>query len=419
MFGDLMPFPDFGLLPRVRRNKNVCETTLCGGNAMKCRQCGSENSGEARFCAQCGKPMSSGSLLDRVNPDLAKSRQQIRQHLEATKASLDAQIAQFTSSVKAPPPPAARPAAKPAVPNGARSLIHPLEMVGLLMPLPDQITQSKNMTLSSPFIQNNELYSTRIASVNFRYFDEDTTVNAFATDHPVDLPDGGTLEPPAIIFMGGLALALRVVAAALAVSMRPRAGLKDAAGGSCLAKAFRAMGSALVQSEGKFDLEMLGMIFEQIIAPEIVEGNDRFVSLARSLSASMESAVIAHEAGHISLSHTLGLALNFDVSRNQEREADSFASSVLSSSPFREYLFLGQVFVTLLFTWLDHVARTKDPTTHPLGRERFFNVLTNNSAAAEDAADQFGLTRERLIELLPPDDAQTITMRFMGSPGRR
>ena len=179
------------------------------------------------------------------------------------------------------------------------------------------------------------------------------------------------------------------------------------------------MGSTLVQSGGTFDVEMLGMIFEHAVVPEIVEGKDRFVSLARSLSASMEAAVIAHEAGHIALSHTLGTRLNFDVSRNQEREADSFASSVLSTSPFREYLFLGQVFVTLLFSWMDHVGRHKDPTTHPLGRERFFNVMTSNSAAAADAADQFGLTRERLVELLPPEDAQTVAMRFLQSPGAR
>jgi len=109
------------------------------------------------------------------------------------------------------------------------------------------------------------------------------------------------------------------------------------------------------------------------------------------------------------------MAPNFDIARNQEREADSFASSVLSASPFREYLFLGQVFITLLFSWLDHVARSKDATTHPLGRERFFNIMTNNTAAAGEAADRFGFTRERLIALLPPEDAQAITMRFMQS----
>jgi hypothetical protein len=377
---------------------------------MKCGRCGNENSNTARFCAKCGTSLSSGSVLSRLNPDLEGTRRQVREHLEATKASINAQIAQYSSPLRV--------TAKPAAPAGSRSLIHPMELLSLLLPLPDQITQSKNIALSSPFIQSNALYRTRIAGVSFAFLQEDTTVNAYATDFPHDLPDGGKLEPPAIVFLNGLASALRLMAAAVAVSMRPGEGVPST-GESALGRTFRAMGSCLVQSGGKFDIEMLGMIFEQAILSEIVEGKDRFVSLARSLSASMEAAVIAHEAGHIALSHTLGMALNFDVSRNQEREADSFASSVLSTSPFREYLFLGQVFVTLLFSWMDHVARSKNPTTHPLGRERFFNVMTNNSAAAADAADQFGLTRERLVELLPPEDAQTVAMRFLQVPGAR
>jgi len=170
-----------------------------------------------------------------------------------------------------------------------------------------------------------------------------------------------------------------------------------------------------VQGGGKLDPEVFGDTLMAVVPTEILE-DDRFVGLARSLSAAMEAAVIAHEAGHLALGHTLGQRLNFDVSRNQEREADSFASSILTSSPFREYLFLGQVFITIVFSWMEHAARRTDPTTHPLGRERFFNALTNNSAAAKEAADQFGLTRERLIELLPAEDAQALNVRLLRIP---
>lgn len=377
---------------------------------MKCGRCGNENSSTARFCAKCGASLSPGSVLNRVNPDLESTRRQVREHLEATKASINAQIAQYSSPLRSK--------AKPAAPAGSRSLMHPMEMLSLLLPMADQIMQSKNIALSSPFIQGNSLYRSRIASVSFAYVEADDTVNAFATDHAIELADGRTLDPPAIAFLSGLAFTIRLIAAAVAVSMRPREGVPSD-GETALDRTFRAIGSSLVQSGGKFDIEMMGRIFEQAIGVEILlEGSDRFVSLAHSLSASMEAAVIAHEAGHISLSHTLGMASNFDVARNQEREADSFASSVLSASPFREYLFLGQVFTTLLFSWIDHVARSTNPTSHPLGRERFFNVLTNNSAAAGEAADQFGLTRERLVALLPPEDAQAVTMRFLQSPGR-
>ena len=377
---------------------------------MKCGQCGNENSSVARFCAKCGTTLGSGSLLNWLNPDLESTRRQVREHLEATKASINAHIAQYSSPLRA--------AAKPAAPEDSHSPMHPVEVWGLLLPIPDQIEQSKTIAFSSPFIQSNALYASRIGDVSFTYLAEDDTVNAFATDHAIELAEGRKLEPPAIVFLNGLACVIRLTAAAVAVTMRSREG-KPSSGESPLEKAFRATGSCMAQSGGKFDIEMLAKIFEQTIGVEILEGDDRFVSLARSMSASMEMAVIAHEAGHIALSHTLGLASNFNVARNQEREADSFASSVLSASPFREYLFLGQVFITLLFSWMDYVARRKDPTSHPLGRERFFNIMTNNSAAAGEAADQFGLTRERLIALLPPEDAQSMTMRFMQSPGAR
>jgi hypothetical protein len=162
------------------------------------------------------------------------------------------------------------------------------------------------------------------------------------------------------------------------------------------------MGGVLVRTGGMFDVDASLDIFRRTVVAKMPRPDERFVSLARSLSASMEMFVVGHEAGHIAYGHTLGQQHNYDVSRNQERDADSFASSALSTSPFREYLFLGQVFVTLIFAWVDHAGRSRNPTTHPLGRERFLNAMASNSEAAKEAAEQFGLTRERLEELLPP-----------------
>jgi len=385
---------------------------------MKCVRCGNENASAARFCAKCGASLSSGSILNQLTPDMESTRRQVREHLASTKASIDAHIAQYSSPLRAaaePATPAPEPAPAPEQAQ-ARAPMHPVEMLGLLLPSADDIEQSKIIVFSSSFIKLNALYASRLAGVNFTCEMQDETVNAFATDHAVELASGQKLEPPAIVFLGGLAFVIRLTAAAISVTIRSREGMpgnKETA----LDATFRAAGSCLAQSGGKFDLGMLGEIFEKTIGYEILEGDNRFAALARSMSASMEMAVIAHEAGHLALGHTLGLAANFDVARNQEREADSFASSVLSASPFREYLFLGQVFITLLISWMDHVARRKDPTSHPLGRERFFNIMTNNTTAAGEAADYFGLTRERLIALLPPEDAQAVTMRFLQGSG--
>jgi len=375
---------------------------------MKCRKCGSENAGIANFCAKCGASLSAGSILDQPNAGAGNLTGGFQSQLDATKASIDAEIARFTSTGFG--------TGRLGDGGGAKAPIHPMELLGLIMPLPDQILQSKNIALSSPFIHANAQYHARIEKTSFRYLPKDMTVNAFATDFAVPIGEEETLDPPAIAFLGGLAMVLRLASAALAAFMRPRSELRLLGGESSLLKAFQGIGNAILTGGGKIDPESMEAVFKETILPELDEDDDRFTGLAHSLSAAMEAAVIAHEAGHLSLGHTLGRRLNFDVSRNQEREADSFASSVLSSSPFREYLFLGQIFVTIIFSWIDYASRKSDPSTHPLGRERFFNAMTSNSAAAREAASQFGLTRERLIELLPADDAQSLNLRFLQVP---
>jgi len=168
-----------------------------------------------------------------------------------------------------------------------------------------------------------------------------------------------------------------------------------------LSDALHLMGRKVSQRGGSLDVPSSIEIFRATMLPEISDDEERFVSLARSYAAAMDMFVVAHEAGHLALGHTLGRALNYDVSRNQEREADSFASSALSTSPFREYLFLGQVFVTIVFAWVEAAARARQAGTHPLARERFLHAIESNSQAAREAAEEFGLTRESLMEMLP------------------
>ena len=184
---------------------------------MKCGRCGNENSSTARFCARCGTSLSSGSLLNRLETSIWKRPEGRYGNISRRlKASISAQIAQYSSPLRS--------TAKPAAPAGSRSLMHPMEMLSLLLPMADQIMQSKNIALSSPFIQGNSLYRSRIASVSFAYVEADDTVNAFATDHAIELADGRTLDPPAIAFLSGLAFTIRLIAAAVASGTRPREG---------------------------------------------------------------------------------------------------------------------------------------------------------------------------------------------------
>ncbi len=363
---------------------------------MQCRQCNHENVASNRFCTQCGTTLAGSGSLTNPTDEFERTRRQLEQQLDASKAALDAQLRHFTSHVSSVPV-----AFSPSV---ALPLVHPQEWAALLEPQPEQINQSAQFVLASPFIQGNEHYRERTARISFAFVGDELDVNAFATDQALRSPRGQEIEPPAIVFLGGLATAVRLASAALAAHIQSKDSFRVVSLGADLRDAFHAMGTAMIESGGQFSQERSIGIFSQMVLPVLSGSHEGFISLARSLSASMDMFVVAHEAGHIALAHTLGKQHNYDVSRNQEREADSFASSSLSTSPFREYLFVGQVFVALVFAWVDEAARHGKPETHPLGRERVLNALTSNSEAAQEAAERFGLTRERLAELLPSED---------------
>ena len=104
---------------------------------------------------------------------------------------------------------------------------------------------------------------------------------------------------------------------------------------------------------------------------------------AISYSSGTIVSVLAHECGHHALGHLLGFSekRNLEIDRNQEREADSFASSIISASPFGEYIFAGTLF------WHYAVAMQVDGVTdaasnHPLSKERFENFVRANAEKA-------------------------------------
>ena len=358
-----------------------------------------------------------------LNDELSKLQSDLSQQLDDAIGSLDKELAGLLPPCAAalPPSPSSSSAllstkSRPGFQaTAAKSLVHPQEVFDLWRPQEYQVQQSKSLVFGSGHVQTNRDYKDRVSKISFFFLGNNPEVNAFATHH--DRKDGDKLEDkdadksdedtwaaatkltwkaPAIVFYGGLALAIRLAATALALHVRSSRSQKDSRSLPMLTKTFQDLGRTII-SRGKFDLESSENILQETVIPSIREGDEPFVLDAQSYAAAAEMYVVAHEAGHIALSHTLGNSLNYDISRNEEREADSFASSVLSSCRIPD-LFLGQVLVTIVFAWQEHVGRNRTPTTHPLGRERFFNALKSNSEAAQKAADDFGLSREKLIE---------------------
>ena len=381
---------------------------------MKCEGCGRDLRDGALFCTQCGAQVPSADPyeqasadLDRISTDLQKMEDELSAEVDAATAALDRELAALTGEGPAAEAGPQAPADRGAAALAGTPLVHEAEWIAVLEPPVEQIFQSASFVFHSPAIQTNPQYAARIAQIRFLFLPEDDTVNAFATDESFSLADGRRVEPPAVVFQGGLARVIRLVSVALAAHLRCRRERVADTGGGVLAETFGQVGLAITRLDGNFPWEASCEIFRQVVLPRLPAEDERYVSLSRSCSAAMEMYTVAHEAGHIALAHTLGRDLNYDMSRNQEREADSFAASALSTCPFREYLFLGQVFVAIVFAWIERAASARRATSHPLGRERFANAMHSSSEAAREAAEQFGLTREALEAMLPPQGATT------------
>lgn len=115
-------------------------------------------------------------------------------------------------------------------------------------------------------------------------------------------------------------------------------------------------------------------------------------------------SVVGHELGHICLSHTIRGDWSNEVSRNDERQADLFAHSVVSTTPFASYTVLGTLFTEIIFTWMSK-GHTGPATTHPHSRERVYNTINSH----EEVLASLGITRDNIDNFLPsnnPSDYQ-------------
>lgn len=117
---------------------------------------------------------------------------------------------------------------------------------------------------------------------------------------------------------------------------------------------------------------------------------------AKSYFTGMLLSVVAHELGHICLSHCIRTGGNYETSRNDERSADLFAQSVISTTPFSRYLIMSSLFMEVLFTWMS--KHDDGPaTTHPHSRERVYNTVNSH----EQYLEHIGISRDTIDEFLP------------------
>lgn len=140
--------------------------------------------------------------------------------------------------------------------------------------------------------------------------------------------------------------------------------------------------------EAKELFTAVGLRYDAIIADESV----RQESVDRSSAAIL--ACLAHEAGHIALAHVNAnvdyYEVNLEVARNQERQADSFMSSVIATVPFGGHMFEAELYNDYLNAVAERSAAKRSGrkvsdrgSTHPLSIERYNNLLKDHPGLAE------------------------------------
>jgi len=255
----------------------------------------------------------------------------------------------------------------------------------------ESVRQTASFVFANPHVQTNVMYQQRAEQTSFVYLHEEPVFNAFATDHQIS--EIGA-SPPMIILFGGIVHAIRI--ASLGLGSRKLNDNDQSR--KKLIEIIRWVGAKIFENRGQFDesdfheaLDQFGFSFE----------NTELTRKARSYSAAICMGIIAHELGHIALGHTLKTTSdqNYEILRNQEREADSFSSSIASASPFSDYIVEGGIFWWALMAWTNNlnIFPFEGESTHPNSRERLMDYIRAN----KDQASAVGIDEETILECIP------------------
>jgi hypothetical protein len=232
--------------------------------------------------------------------------------------------------------------------------------------------------IQSTFVRNNKSYMEKVNNTIIQY-DTSDTINAYAT-----IRDDKYL----INIYKGLTKTMQAGAIALTNFVINRDP-------DMLKKHLKVLVKLINTNSGDFTHEKF-IEYMMTLNSDIDEAQmETILPLSASYAAGAVLEVIAHELGHICLEHLYDEHVSLEVSRNNERQADLFACSVVATTLFSEYMYLGSFMSNLLFAWMGD--STKMATTHPHGKERLENMFN----AFEYKLLDMGITRELFEEIKP------------------
>ena len=237
-----------------------------------------------------------------------------------------------------------------------------------------------DMVKKCSYVFSNPEYKEKANNTKIIFDENDTNINAYASSK--NYPNHE------IHIFAGLSYSSKLMAIALANFVE----MKNTETIEVLRQACDYIGQVIKDNDGEFTsrdvaagIELLDIEMKPIIKAE-----------SASYWFGSVLSVVGHELGHICLSHTVRGDWSNSVSRNDERQADLFAYSVVSTTPFAKYNVLSTLFTEVVFAWLSK-GRTGPATTHPHAIERIMNTINSN----EDLLNGYGITTENISDFLP------------------
>ena len=259
-------------------------------------------------------------------------------------------------------------------------------IVAYLTPSFQELRSTLQTVLDAPHVSENPLYSRATKQTRLYYFPELDVVNAFSSGYDENRAEGW----PTVMVLGGAARFSRLVGAVIATeNQTPR---NDIARYSIL---FRELAERLDET-ACISLDDAWGIMTDCEVPRAAFRNDAWLPEAKRISMGIMLGIMSHEVGHLALGHVHGGSKSLQRTKNQEREADSFASSVGSGEWFAEPMFMGQLYFHFAQALNEPDGDNDTATDHPFSRERLLNLIRSNRVLAAKC----GFTEDGMRKLL-------------------
>jgi len=243
------------------------------------------------------------------------------------------------------------------------------------------------MVRKSNYVAGNSDYKRKAENTKIEFAENDNTVNAWAQSFTTDLHG--------ITILNGICNTSKVAAIALAYFKQYG---EDAGGIGRLALCMRNIGHKIVENSYYFPISSI----QEVINEMEYDIDDTITLEAKSYAAGGILSVIAHEQGHICLSHTLREVMSDETSRNDERQADLFGCNVSVTTPFGSHIVLATLFSEVVFAWMQ--GNNEIATTHPISRERVYNTVNAHDVVLKT----LGITMDNIDWFLPPKNGEPV-----------